>query len=351
MVKLLFKILVFVVLIIAVYFAAILTYAWWTDFIPEKTKQLELLGNSPNAVVDKDTISFVSWNIGYGGLGEESDFFYDGGETVTMPIDVVEKNVAGIINTIAGLKDNIDFFLLQEVDVGSKRAHWIDQFDKVGDVLADFSSSFGKNYDVEYIPIPPLDPMGKVEAGIASWSKYKAQESTRYAFEGNYDFPFYLFFLDRCFMLNRYKTKSGQDLVVINTHNSAYDDGSLKEKQLKQLKDAAMQEYQKGNYVIIGGDWNQYPSGISDEEKKTYAIPTDFPGEGWTCSFDPSNATNRNLLYPYDPKTSKTGLIDFFVVSPNVDVLNVNTKDQQFKYSDHQAVEMTVVLTNERNSN
>lgn len=344
MIKLLFKILFFTLLVLVLSFIGILVYAWWTDFIPEKTKQLVLHGNSPAAIIDKDTISFVSWNIGYGGLGEESDFFYDGGETVTMPIDIVEKNVAGITQTIGSLKDKIDFFLLQEVDVGSKRAHWINQFEKVGNVLAGFSSSFGKNYDVEYIPIPPLDPMGKVEAGIASWSKYKVQESTRYSFEGNYEFPYYLFFLDRCFMLNRYETKSGKDLVVINTHNSAYDNGSLKEKQLQQLKDATLQEYQKDNYVIIGGDWNQYPSGISDEEKKKYAIPADFPGAGWTCSFDPSNATNRNLLKPYDPNSSKTGLIDYFVVSPNLEVIDVKTLDQQFKYSDHQAVEMTVVF-------
>jgi endonuclease/exonuclease/phosphatase family metal-dependent hydrolase len=344
MIKLFLKALMVLCVIVLFYFIGFVTYAWFTDFIPEKTKQLKLLGDGSSSVIEKDTISLLSWNIGYGGLGEESDFFYDGGETVTMPIDIVEKNVAGILKTIASVKHKVDFFLLQEVDVGSKRAHWIDQFEKVGDVLDGFSSSFGKNYDVEYIPIPPLDPMGRVEAGIASWSKYKLHESTRYSFEGNYEFPYHLFFLDRCFVLNRYKTTSGKDLVVINTHNSAYDDGSLKEKQLQQLQAITLQEYEKDNYVIIGGDWNQYPAGITDESKKRFAIPYNFPGEGWTCSFDPKTATNRNLIAPYDPSSSKTGLIDFFVVSPNVEVVEVKTMDQQFKYSDHHAVEMTVVF-------
>ena len=32
--------------------------------------------------ISDTTFEFISWNIGYVGLGEESDFFYDGGEDV-----------------------------------------------------------------------------------------------------------------------------------------------------------------------------------------------------------------------------------------------------------------------------
>jgi len=344
MIKTIFKFLLVCILLIFIYFIGILVYVWWTDFIPSLSNEIEVQGKSDFAEVDTDTLSFLSWNIGYGGLGEESDFFYDGGETVTMPKAIVEKNVAGITSTISNLKQSIDFFLLQEVDVGSKRAHWINQFDKVGEVLTGFTSSFGKNYDVEYIPIPPLNPMGKVEAGIASWSKYKTIESTRYSFEGNFKFPYHLFFLDRCFLLNRYHTSSGRDLIVINTHNSAYDDGSLKEKQLQQMRTIVLEEYEKGNYVIIGGDWNQHPAGYSENSEPALAIPENYPDKAWTCSFDPKTATNRKLIEVYNPKTTETALIDFYIVSPNIEVIDINTIDQEFKYSDHQAVAMKVVL-------
>lgn len=344
MIKSVFKILFLILLFLFIYFIGILIYVWWTDFIPEHKKSVSIEGKSDFSVLDTDTLSFLSWNIGFGGLGEESDFFYDGGETVTMPKEIVQKNVRGIQQTLTSLQDKIDFYLLQEVDVGSKRSHWINQFETISESLPRYSSSFGKNYDVEYVPIPPTNPMGKVEGGIASWSKYKADEATRYSFEGNFEFPYHLFFLDRCFLLNRYQTVSGNELIVVNTHNSAYDDGSLKEKQLQQLQEVVVEEYEKGNYIIIGGDWNQYPAGYADQPTKKNSIPEDYPEIGWTCSFDPKVSTNRKLVEPYNAATTETALIDFYIVSPNIELIEVNTIDQQFKFSDHQAVVMTAVL-------
>lgn len=43
------------------------------------------------------TLSVVTWNIGYGGLGRESDFFMDGGSQIhPLGRQIVEKNLAGI---------------------------------------------------------------------------------------------------------------------------------------------------------------------------------------------------------------------------------------------------------------
>ena len=43
--------------------------------------------------------------------------------------------------------------------------------------------------------------------------------------------------LDRCFLVNRYPVSNGNELLMINTHNSAYDDGSLRKQQMDFLKD------------------------------------------------------------------------------------------------------------------
>lgn len=335
------KSLVLLLLAFLIYAAVTIFYAWYTDFIPERIERLNIESSFLSQNIDSDTLTFLDWNIGYAGLGQESDFFYDGGEGVTTPLKIVEKNFKGILHTISELKDSIDFFLMQEVDIYSKRTHWNNQYQKLGEVLPGFVPLFSKNYDVQYIPMPLTNPLGKVQSGLAFYSKYKIKESLRYAFEGNYNFPYSLFFLDRCFMLKRFEACDGKDLVVINTHNSAYDDGSLKKKQMEQLRSVLLDEYDKGNYVIVGGDWNQNPSGLPDSKG---TIPADYPAEGWTCSFDQHIPTYRSLNEPYNSETTYTGIIDFYVVSPNVEVIEVSTINQQFAYSDHQPIFMRAVL-------
>lgn len=337
-------ILAFLVVLGIFYIFGAIFYAWWTDFIPKDVNVVEATTENTDQILVRDTLNFLDWNIGYGGLGEESDFFYEGGVSVNMPKTIVEKNLRGIVQTLERFKDSMDFFLLQEVDIESKRTHWINQFELISESLKSHNALFGKNYDVKYIPFPLTNPMGKVMSGIATWSKYKVKESLRHSFKGNYNFPHNLFFLDRCFMLKRYPTKNGKELIVVNTHNSAYDDGTLKKKQMKQMQSILIDEFEKGNYVIIGGDWNQFPNTYPDEEKKKYCIPENYPAKGWQCSYDPKTPTYRNLSEPYDPTSTTTGLIDFYVVSPNVEVLDVSTIDQQFKYSDHQPVLMKAVL-------
>ncbi|MFT6336202.1 MAG: endonuclease/exonuclease/phosphatase family metal-dependent hydrolase [Saprospiraceae bacterium] len=335
------KILVLLVLAFLGYIALTIFYAWYTDFIPERIERLRTESSFAVADIDSDTLTFLDWNIGYAGLGRESDFFYDGGEGVRPSLETAEHNFKGILHTISQLKDSVDFFLMQEVDVYSKRTHWINQYEQLGDVLSGYVSLFSKNYDVEYIPIPITDPMGKVESGLASFSKYRVKESLRHAFLGNYNFPYSLFFLDRCFMLKRFDARNGKDLVVINTHNSAYDDGTLKKKQMEQLRSVLLDEHAKGNYVIVGGDWNQRPTGLPNSKP---TILDNYPVKGWTCSYDQDTPTHRHLNEAYSPETTYTGIIDFYVSSPNVDVIMVSTIDQQFEYSDHQPVLMRAVL-------
>lgn len=45
--------------------------------------------------------------------------------------------------------------------------------------------------------------------------------------------------------------------MLVNLHLEAYDDGEGKIAQTKQLREFIQSEYEKGNYVIAGGDLNQ----------------------------------------------------------------------------------------------
>jgi len=94
-----------------------------------------------------------------------------------------------------------------------------------------------------------------------TFSDFLPTEAIRYAYPLIADWPDKLFLLDRCFLLNRYPLEKGNELVIINTHNSAYVyDSILRIEELQILKKIMLDEFGKGNYVIAGGDWNQKPS-------------------------------------------------------------------------------------------
>ena len=52
------------------------------------------------ASVNDSTFEFITWNVGFFGLGEESDFFYDGGNDVFQTKETIHKNMDGVINFI-----------------------------------------------------------------------------------------------------------------------------------------------------------------------------------------------------------------------------------------------------------
>jgi endonuclease/exonuclease/phosphatase family metal-dependent hydrolase len=59
---------------------------------------------------------------------------------------------------------------------------------------------------------------------------------------------------------------------------------------------------------------------------------------GWQFIYDPEMPTNRDVDMPYRKGKTKTTIIDFFVVSPNVTVESVKTIDTGFENADHQPV-------------
>ena len=128
--------------------------------------------------------------------------------------------------------------------------------------MQDYSTSFAKNYDVFFVPVPPATPMGKVLSGLTIFGKYQPTSSVRYSFPGEYGFPKQLFMLDRCFLVNRYPLSNGKELLIINTHNEAFDPGQIRKAQMSYLKDFLLTEFRNGNYIITGGDWNQAPPGF-----------------------------------------------------------------------------------------
>ncbi len=349
-----FRIVLLFVLVIALYLIGVILYGTITEYKPTpETNTIAIVDGNvlPSTQIDS-TINLMIWNLGYGGLGKETDFFYDGGKMVRAPREIWDKDFKGQLNMLTS-NDTIDFFMLQEIDLNSSRSYHVNQYDSVNHVLSNYAASFGMNYDVNFVPVPYTKPMGKVTGGLATFSKYQPTESKRYQYPGKFPWPTRIFFLDRCFLAQRYPLAGGKELVLINTHNSAYDEtGEIKNAEMQYLKSFVEAEYKKGNYVIAGGDWNQCPPTY----KKDFFAPIggydgfmppamsyDYTPENWLWAYDPATPTNRHVETPLNDKTFKT-LIDFYLISPNLELKVIKTIDTQFEYSDHQPVLMQVKL-------
>lgn len=346
----LIKIILAVAILFGMYVIGAILVAQLTDYKPKAEEAAEVLEpKEALPLLEKDTLVFYDWNIGYCGLGKESDFFYDGGKMVRPSRVLSEKNFKGFMETIAKWKADADFIHIQEMDRNSKRSYHTEQFQQAFETLGNFKAVFGKNYDVKYVPIPFFEPMGKVLGGIGTFYKYRdAEKPVKYAFPSNFSWPKGLFFLDRCFVKHRFNLKSGKQLIVINTHNSAYDGGTLKKQEMAYFKKYITEEYAKGNYVVVGGDWNQIPPGYQPlKEKSDYEempVPSDFIEKDWVFAFDKNVPTNRKVDFTYEPGKTYTTVIDFFLLSPNVELLEVKGEDMGFEYSDHQPVRMVCRL-------
>jgi endonuclease/exonuclease/phosphatase family metal-dependent hydrolase len=348
--KKLIKIVFGLVCILVLGLAGLIGYATFSDYKPGPTTRVFEKQNA-SVIPELKSYRLMIWNIGYGGLGRDMDFFYDGGKQVRPAKEIVEKNILAI-ETFISQQNDIDFFLLQEVDKKSKRSHSFDEVLKIENLFPQFNSNFGKNYDVFFVPLPFTNPLGSVLSGLQTLTRFEPISAVRHSFPGNYAWPQGLFMLDRCFLVSRYKLETGKELLVINTHNSAYDDGTLRTNQLAYLKNFLTREYEKGNYVIVGGDWNQCPPDFNPEfkfnlmdNKNRMDIENEYI-PNWKWAYDQKIPTNRRLVAPYDEKTTLTTVIDFFLVSPNIDIKSVHAIHLNFEHSDHNPVKLEIELKN-----
>lgn len=338
-------------------FIGLLAFSTFSDFQPEpeSVSSQEIEGvSSLNSI--PDTLSLMIWNIGYCGLGAEMDFFNDGGKSVRASDSLTAKYLKAVSLFMGSMKDSIDVIMIQEVDRNSKRSYFTDQIPIIAKEIPSYSWSFGLNYDVKFVPVPfgiPYTPYGKTYGGLVTYSKIKPDNSSRVQFPGGFDWPTKLYMLDRCALEMRYPLANGKELILVNTHNTAYDEtGEIKKIEMAFIKKRYEAEVAKGNKVIIGGDWNQVPPGFDAKHFSNSIAPGYTPQSitkemlpaNFTISYDSTLATNRSNVTPYNPENTYTTLIDYFVSSPGIEVLSVRGMDMQFRYSDHQPVIMKVVL-------
>ena len=117
-----------------------------------------------------------------------------------------------------------------------------------------------------------------------------------------------------------------------------------------------LEEYEAGNYVIAGGDFNKDllgdSSAIFDVSNEGYTwaqpLPEGIIPEGLTLdsSLDPEAPVPscRNADMPYTPGETFVLTTDGFIVSDNVTVTACSVIDEAFACSDHNPVRMSFIL-------
>lgn len=343
-----------IVLVIAALAGAGVIYLTVNEYKPEDIENVDIYGTTSKNVSPGDTLTVLTYNIGYGADDDKHDFFMDGGTTVTTEsADNITANMQGIIETITAQDADINF--IQEVDIDSKRSYSIDEANLISAALPESSIGFATNFLCKYIPYPVTDNVGKINSGILTSNKFNVETAERICLTNGFTWPVSTCQIKRCLLVERVPlVDSGKELVLINLHLDAYDDGEGKEAQYKELCEFMQLEYAKGNYVIAGGDFNgvlpsvdksKYPL-VNTEYFEPATITTSNLSGGWKYCTDDSLPTSRLLNEPYDKTSENTQyyVIDGFICSPNTIVESTKTIDTEFKYSDHNPVVVTVTL-------
>ena len=326
-----------------------------TEYRPAEVESIEVINQAAAKVQPDCTIRLVTFNIGYAALSETEDFVMDGG-TRSKPDskDMVTENLSGIKAFVEGTR--ADILLFQEVDIASNRSFRINQMDELMASLPGYAYLYAPNFRVAYVPFPPSvgNMIGKVESGLVTASRFMMNDPVRIQLPGEFAWPVRLANLKRALIVSRLPVEGTEkELVLINGHLSAYDDGSMRAQEMARLKAIMVEEYGKGNYVIVGGDFNQtFPEAdglfpVTDTSNFVApVIPADFLPAGFRFAVDLTLPTSRLLNKPYNPAdpTTQYYLIDGFIISDNITLKSVATVNMNFRYSDHNPVILEVAL-------
>lgn len=289
-----------------------------------------------------DTIRILSWNTGYAGLGDDMDFFLDGGTRSRTTPERAAENLEAIATFLAAC--DADILLLQEVDRRSRRSFGVDQLAVYQQALPAYRSWYAANFRSPFVPVPLRAPLGRVESGVAIFSRIDPVQVIRYQYDSKFSFPVRLFNLKRCWLAAEFRTAQGEPVWINATHNTAYDTGDMRSVEMKQL----YRWLGDRGSSITGGDWNQNPVGytpsaaeVNDRHFSPKAIPED---PRFRSDFDASTPTVRYLYEPLTETTTQS-VIDFFLTSNDIQLLDIRTIDLRFEHSDHNPVVATFVVS------
>lgn len=299
--------------------------------------------------------SIITYNIGFGAYTPDFSFFMDGGKSS------VAKSKESVIETVSGAAEMVyemesDFVLFQEVDLDATRSYHVNQYEMLADTFDTYTSNYAVNYDSAFLFYPFNEPHGKSKSSLATFSKYEMTGALRRSLPISTSFSKF-FDLDRCYSITRIPMESGKELCLYNVHLSAYGNSDeIRAGQVGMLCDDMLADYEKGNYVICGGDFNHDLKNKEFDTENEYSWAYPFPREMLPDNFAlcmdafsdkekekmPDSARNADMEYVEGVTFTVT--LDGYIVSDNVEVILYENLHTGYQYADHDPVWMTFKL-------
>ena len=271
-------------------------------------------------------VKIMTYNIGnclYGRNANNNSY-------MTFSRKKINSNIKGQLSQIK--KYDPDILLLQEIGTSSLSNTLKNIYKKYRIELKKYKSKYYNNYNILQI----------FNNGKATFiKKYSQNQKIKIPFKVR-GILNNIFCSNKVQILTRIKiSDTKKELIIINIHLTAYKKNHIERiKQLNYILDIAKKELDKGNYVVIGGDWNIDLFSETNKLNLPSEIIKKINNDNWTM-----NAKGKTLKYEGKLlKDDKT--YDGFLTSKNIVVTKLKSYEQ-FDYSDHSPVTMTIKLNEE----
>lgn len=335
-------------LIIFSLFIIYFLYISLSDYKPEEATILTIYNNQVKNITKDKPLKIATFNIGFAGLDKDRDLYEKGGNSYKAESEEkVFENLESIVEIIDSMDP--DFFMIQELDIDSSRSYKIDQLSYLDDKYPNYGNIYGDNYNIKYL----LKPIGKVQSGLATFSRYNATSAIRFSLPGQQEGLNKYYDYDRAFIEKRFELQNDNELVLINIHLSNFNGSGLQRfEEINFLQKYITKEYENGSYIIVGGDWNHsLPDTDPNKFKSSEAWPSwfkNFPEElrlnGFNWATEKYTPTFRSPETPYISGRNFLAVTDGFLASDNIEIIDVDTLDNRFNISYHNPVVLEFML-------
>lgn len=220
------------------------------------------------------SLRVMTYNLKFG--GGRLDFFFDcHGTRVLMSRSEVLGHLEALAEKVRQVDPDVLF--VQEVEVNSKRAAFVDELQWMLDHTDLNHARYASQWKADFVP---SDGLGAVDSGNAILSKYPLGAGTRIALALRKEQSAIerYFFVQRNLLRSELLLPSGDSLWLANLHAAAYSQDGTKKLHIDRFKQELDALSELGT-VVGGGDLNALP-----------------PDSNKTEDFDDSVCTNEEYL-------------------------------------------------------
>ncbi len=294
-------------------------------------------------------VTVFSWNLQFMASNECAHFFYDGGNDPWPSKEKIMQTIEKVSKLIK--KANPDIIILQELAKDSITSQYVNEFEELKKQLPTEYSSYVSAYYLKSKFIPHPKVLGPSYLKLYIISKYKITEATRYALPSLDSFDWISRLLGQFFGFKRaileavIPIEDGTNFHVLNTHFSAYSQGSNTLQQQADRANGLMSNLPENDEGILAGDLNclgrdhddTSPSPLSQLFHRFAAVPSQ-------AALHSTDTLEWATFFPQyeNPRYNETLDFMFFTNRLRLENSRVVDKETAIRLSDHLPLEAEV---------